>query len=91
MPADQNYMLQDTTRYLLGFVCMSSILVVPGYLLGWLSNLFDFRQRRLVTRFLLGILLSTAVLPATFFLIGRFLSLDLVIVGIVLGLGVLPG
>ncbi len=89
-PVAQNFMLFDAVRLMIAFLVMSLIMVAPGYLIGWASNLFDFKQRRLVTRLLLAIVLSTAILPAVSFLIGRYLSLDVVVWGIILaGIGFL--
>ncbi len=71
-----NFMLND-------FLCMSAasllmplFILIPGYVLGWLGNLFDFRQRRFVTRLLIGIVLSVAVFPALTYLLARLTSFD---------------
>jgi hypothetical protein len=71
-----NFMLKDSITLVAAAAAMPLFLVIPGYGLGWLSNLFDFRERRQVTRFLIGIVLSVAIFPAATFLLSRFSSFD---------------
>ncbi len=71
------FMLQDLALSAIALLLFPLFLLMPGYVLGWLINLFDFRQRRLVTRLLLGIVLSCAVFPSLTFLIGHIFSLHL--------------
>lgn len=68
-----NYTLQDVLGTMLAVMVFPVVFVVPGYSAGWLFDLFNFKQRRPLTRFLTGILLSFAISPILFFLIFRFL------------------
>ena len=46
------------------FVLFSLFLVAPGYVLGWGSNIFEFRERQVTTQATLGI--STLALSSIF-------------------------
>jgi hypothetical protein len=48
------------------------ILFIPGYVIGWLSNVFDFRERRFKTQVLLSTPVAVAVVPILIFLVGRY-------------------
>jgi len=48
------------------------VLFIPGYVVGWLSNVFEFRERRITTQFLLSSPLAVAVLPVVIYLLGRY-------------------
>jgi hypothetical protein len=48
------------------------ILFIPGYVMGWLTNVFDFRQRRLAIQSLLSTPLAVAVLPILVYWVGRY-------------------
>lgn len=65
---DVNFMLQDIQSTLLGFVLFPLVLIVPGYVLGWWLDLFDFRRRLLHSRLALALSLSFAVSPILFYL-----------------------
>jgi len=65
-------MLQDLYSIPIAFCLLPLFIVAPGYIIGWAGNILDFRQRRFLTRFLLGITLSVAIVPAFTFLIFRF-------------------
>ena len=47
-------------------------LFVPGYVIGWATNVFLFRQRRVVTRLALSTPLAVAVMPIVVYLAGRY-------------------
>ena len=51
---------------------LSLILFIPGYVVGWISNVFDFRDRRFATQALLSTPLGVAVVPVLSFLVGRY-------------------
>jgi hypothetical protein len=72
MSVFSNYTLQDIFGILLGFLFFSMILVAPGYVFGWSFNLFDFRLRRPLVRFQIGLIVSIAISPILFFLSLRF-------------------
>jgi hypothetical protein len=54
--------------------------VCTGYILGWFTNLHDFRQRSLVERIFWSLPLSLALSTISAVLIGNFLSLSAVVV-----------
>src|SRR5581483_7748135 len=51
---------------------LSLFLFVPGYVIGWVSNIFSFRQRRTVTQLALSTPLAVAVVPILVYLLGRY-------------------
>lgn len=81
-------MLNDAFCLLVATSAMPLFLLIPGYVLGWLGNIFAFRERRFVTRFLIGIVLSVSVFPAAIYLLARLTTLDVVFIpyGILWGL-----
>lgn len=50
-------------------------LFVPGYVIGWGTNVFAFRQRRVVTQLALSTPLAVAVMPIVVYLLGRYPAL----------------
>jgi hypothetical protein len=48
-------------------------LLAPGYVAGWICNLFEFRQRRPIFQFTVAIPLTIAVCPMLSYLLWRFL------------------
>ena len=48
------------------------ILFIPGYVIGWLTNVFEFRQRLVTTQAVLSTPLAVAVLPILVFYMGRY-------------------
>ena len=48
------------------------VFFISGYVVGWLSNLFNFRQRRLITQSLLSAPLAVAVLPILVYHVGHY-------------------
>ncbi|MCZ2127156.1 MAG: hypothetical protein LC099_05200 [Anaerolineales bacterium] len=71
-----NFMAQDIFGATLAFVLFPLVLVFPGYVCGWAFDLFDFRARRLTTRFALALLLSVAVCPILYYLAASLLSMN---------------
>jgi hypothetical protein len=69
-----NYTLQDIISALLGFFIFPIVLIAPGYVTGWLLNLFDFKQRRFLVRLGIGLVLSFAVSPIVLQLTSSLLS-----------------
>lgn len=51
---------------------LTLILFIPGYVVGWLSNVLDFRKRRFAMQASLSTPLAVAVLPILIYLLGRF-------------------
>ena len=79
-----NFTYQDLAGSLLAFVLFPLVLVFPGYLVGWTINLFDFRRRLAVVRFLMSLVLSNAVSPIFLYLAFRLTSARIAIVGLLL-------
>jgi hypothetical protein len=69
-----NYTLQDILSALLGFLIFPCVLIAPGYVTGWLLDLFDFKQRRFAVRLGIGLVLSFAVSPIVLQLTSSLLS-----------------
>lgn len=69
-----NYTFQDLFSALLGFLIFPCVLIAPGYVTGWLLNLFDFKQRRFEVRLGIGLVLSFAVSPIVLQLTSSLLS-----------------
>ena len=74
MTMQLNFSQQDILGTFLAFFLFVFIFLFPGYVLGWLLNLFNFRKRLPWVRYLLGIVLSNAFSPIIFFLTYRFLG-----------------
>jgi hypothetical protein len=73
-----NFMWSDISVTLIACMLFPIFLVSPGYLFAWFGNLLDFRNRRLITQLLIGVVTSVSILPAITFLIGRFLRVEIV-------------
>lgn len=63
-----NFTLQDILGATLAFCLFPLVVVFPGYVCGWAFNLFDFRRRQPIVRLGIGLILSFAVSPITFYL-----------------------
>src|SRR5271157_4886603 len=74
-----NFTLQDTFGSIFAFVLFSLIFVAPGYITGWLLDLFDFKRRSSAARLVIAIVLSTAVCPILLFLVYHFASAKITI------------
>lgn len=77
--AQEQFMLQDLQGILAAAVLFPLFLLIPGYVLGWATNLLQFRQRTLLTRTLLAIVLSISICPILTYLSARFFSFVLVL------------
>jgi hypothetical protein len=71
-----NYTLSDIFGALIAFGLFPLVIVFPGYVTGWLFDLFDFRQRRRVTQFIIGLCLSFAISPIVLYLTARLVSIE---------------
>jgi len=74
-----NYTIQDIFGTVLALILFSLIFVFPGYVTGWILNLFDFKRRTAVSQMILAMTISASVVPACLFLIYRFTSSSVVI------------
>ena len=69
-----NFTLQDLVSTFIAFVLFPIIYVIPGYVIGWLFELFDFRKRIRATRFVIAIVISIAISPIITFLTWNLIS-----------------
>lgn len=70
-----NFTAIDIVGTIEASLLLGLFLFVPGYVIGWSTNVFLFRQRRLVTRVALSTPLAVAVLPIVVYLAGRYSGL----------------
>lgn len=70
-----NFTIQDFLGTCLAFVLFSLILFVPGYVLSYLTNLFQFRERTVLIRGVISTVMSVAVMPVIGFLLAYSISL----------------
>ncbi len=75
MPA-HNSMLSDCRAIFLSFCLFSFVGFFPGYTLGWLFDLLQFRARSISFRIAASVPLSIALGPVLSYFIGRWLSLN---------------
>jgi len=68
-------MVQDIFGGLLAVLAFAAVLYVPGYLLAYATNLFQFRRMKLVERSLWAIACSFCVMPIAAYLVGRSFGL----------------
>jgi hypothetical protein len=78
-----NFTLHDIFASALAFGLFPLVIIFPGYVTGWLLNLFDFRQRTRLTQLTIGLCLSFAVSPIVLYLTSSLVSqnLSLLILG----------
>ena len=72
---DIHYTITDLFSALLAFGLFPLVIVFPGYVVGWLLDIFDFRQRRRLTQLVIGLSLSFAVSPIVLYLTSRLISI----------------
>ena len=69
-----NFTLQDIFGVCLAYLIFPFVVLFPGYVIGWTVQLFDFRQRQIITRHLIALLVSVMVIPILFYLLAFFIS-----------------
>jgi hypothetical protein len=70
-----NYTVQDLIKSQIAFLIFPIIYVIPGYVVGWLFDLFNFRKRLFATRFVIAIVLSISLSPIVTFLTWNLISI----------------
>jgi len=70
-----HFMRADLAASMAAIALYSFFLIAPGYVLGWLADLFEFRRRTAQFRFALSIPLSLCTVPILLYYCGRFASL----------------
>ena len=78
MTGTHAYMLADLGGSLAAVAVYPLFTFIPGYVVAWLLDLFEFRRRTFVGRFVVSVPLSIAVCPVAVYLAGRFLSMGAV-------------
>jgi hypothetical protein len=73
----RNFTLIDTLGILKACLALFPFMLAPGYVAGWVLNLFEFRQRRLILRLILALPLTIAICPMPTYLLARFFELGL--------------
>lgn len=71
-----NFTLQDILGAALAFYLFPLVIVFPGYVFGWLFDLFDFRLRRPFVRLAIGLALSFAISPIVLYLTSSLISFN---------------
>ncbi len=71
-----NFTFQDILSTALAFSLFPLVIVFPGYVFGWMFNLFEFRARLLHTRLAISLLLSVAISPIFYYLLTSWFSLN---------------
>ena len=69
-----NFTVQDTLSLLYAILLFPTVMIFPGYVLGWLSNVFSFKQRTGLAQHVIALALSNALIPIILFLAFRFSS-----------------
>ena len=69
-----NFTLQDILSSFLGFLLFPIVLLIPGYVLSWLLELFDFRKRLPFPRFGIALLISIGISPIIVYLVYLYFS-----------------
>jgi hypothetical protein len=69
-----NFTLQDIFGVCLACLIFPFILMFPGYVIAWLVDLFDFRQRQVLTRYIIAVLISVVIIPILFYLLAFVFS-----------------
>ena len=72
------FMLGDLCRSVAAFCLFPLFVFVPGYVLAWICNLFEFRHRTAAFQAALSVPLSISLCPIVVYLAGRFFSMAVV-------------
>ena len=70
-----NFTLQDILGFAVAFSIFPFVIVFPGYVIGWVLDLFDFRKRKPIVRLGIGLVLSFAITPIILDLTAQFVSI----------------
>ena len=68
----QNFMWEDVVHCLKAICLFPLFILIPGYAIAWLGDLFEFRRRSAAFRLAGSIPLSIAICPIVTYLLGRF-------------------
>ncbi|HYM06643.1 MAG TPA: hypothetical protein VEU11_08800 [Terriglobales bacterium] len=68
----ESFMVSDVIATSAAFFIFALFLFVPGYVCGWLADVFDFKKRSLLARFAISIPLSIGICPILTYLLWRW-------------------
>jgi len=74
----QNFMAEDLVGGLCAIVLFPLFLWIPGFVIAWCLNLFQFRQRTIAFRIVSALPISIAICPSVTYLLGRFVGMPAV-------------
>jgi hypothetical protein len=74
-----NFTIQDVLGILLALCMYPFVFVFPGYVVGWLINLFNFRDRTSMAQIIMAMCISASAVPSALFLVYRFGSAQIAI------------
>jgi hypothetical protein len=63
-----NFAFQDILGSCLAFFIFPCVLLFPGYVISWAFDLFDFKRRLILTRHILAMIVSIAIVPILVYL-----------------------
>ncbi len=67
--------IQDFFGSTIAIILFPIVSLIPGYIIGWTFDLFKFRKRSQIAKYIISIVLSNAVVPIFSYLVSRFLSI----------------
>jgi hypothetical protein len=67
---------QDLFGSIIAVLLFPIVSMIPGYFLGWAFDLFNFRKRSRLAKYIISIVLSNALMPVFSYLVSRFLSIN---------------
>src|SRR5580692_5632242 len=73
-----SYMLADIAGCMAAVCLFPLFILLPGYAIAWLTDLFEFRRRTFAFQLAVSIPLSIAICPAVTYFAGRFGSMTAV-------------
>jgi hypothetical protein len=71
-----HFLTSDLVAISAAFALFALLALLPGYAIGWLTNVLGFRLRSLPFRLAASVPVSLAIVPIIDYTIGRWLSLD---------------
>lgn len=69
-----NFTIQDVLGVSLACFVFPFVILFPGYVIGWIFNLFDFKHRHILAQHVVALLISIAVVPILFYLLASLFS-----------------
>ncbi len=73
-----NFPSHDIVGTCLAFMIFPSLLVFPGYVISWALNLFDFKRRHELTKHIIAMIVSLAVVPILVYLLYLLTSFSII-------------